>query len=74
MGLTLLKPPALPAPLFFPIGFHRDIANLDNSDDRIEKHFERVNAAVSYIKIKYIVKKHFSRGAQLLEEQYVDLN
>ena len=86
MGLTLFESPALPALLSVHTAFHCDMANLDNSDgwpkslngiprftaDKIEKHFERVNAAVT--SKSSIVKKHFSRGAQLLEEQYVDLN
>ena len=86
MSLTLLEPPALPALLSVPTAFHYDMANLDSSDgwskslngiprftaDKIEKHFERVNAAVT--SKSSIVKKHFSQGAQLLEEQYVDLN
>ena len=72
MVLTLLEPPALPVLLFVPIGFHYDIANLDNSVDRSEKHFERVNATVT--SKSTIVKKTFARGVQLLEEQYVDLN
>ena len=55
------------------VGWSKSLNGLPRfTADKIEKHYQRINDAVT--RKSTIVKKHFSRGAQLLEEQYVDLN
>lgn len=86
MGKVLSEPLLSASLPVIPEEFKIDLHSLDSSDgwvkslegapkftsEKIEQYFHRVNAAVTTKST--LVKKHFSRGDQLLEEQYVDTN